>query len=242
MSVDITPGLNTKYTLRGINSPEEFVKPVIAKLRNKGIKNIAIIKTEDPFLGSCADAFKANLSADEKVTILANVDPGELDFKTYVSKLVNANYEAIGIYLYPGRVNNFYRHMEAFRINAVTFGTDIFESIAEVKAAGPAMNGAIYPTLDTPQWFVEEYKKIYTDDSQLPYGYNGYAVAVITAKLLSQQTTKPSAEQIINLYKTAKPVDTGVSYEYKETTTGDKYLSFPLVIKKVANERFVIEP
>jgi ABC-type branched-subunit amino acid transport system substrate-binding protein len=240
MSVDIRPGLNQSYLLRTINNPTELVGPVLIELRKGGAKNYAIIQNEDPFLTSCTNAFRSSLSSDETLTILGTVQTNETDFKSLALKLTKTNYDAIGVYLSPGQVSNFYKQLEVFKINTPTFGTDIFESTTEVNAAGPIMNGAIYPTLATPDWFSAEYKKHSANDSEMPYGYNGYAFAAITAKILNSSPTVLSAEQILERYKSIAVNDVEVDYHYVENSQGDRYLSFPITVKKIADGKFTV--
>jgi hypothetical protein len=51
--------------------------------------------------------------------------------------------DALGIFLLPGQVAQFYTELQKQNVNVPSFGSDVFDSVSEIKAAHGAMNGAV---------------------------------------------------------------------------------------------------
>jgi hypothetical protein len=55
-----------------------------------------------------------------------------------------------------------------------SLGTDVFDSTAEIRRAGHAMDGALFTVMDTPADFRTEYRAAIKNIDQLSYAYNAF--------------------------------------------------------------------
>jgi ABC-type branched-subunit amino acid transport system substrate-binding protein len=239
MSLDARPARGKKYILRSINSPKELISPVLSYLRQRGFKRLGVIKSDDPYDNAFVDALREGLRESETVTVIGTTLPEEIDFRAYAIRARNAPVDALGLYLYPSQVSALYRQLGIIGAGIPSFGTDVFESHQVITAAGRAMEGAVYPNLSMPKWFVEEYITNFGDDTQIPYAFNGYAWAAITADLFSRISHHPGADEIMKLYTSVLGSEGGVDFRYHATPDGDRYWEFPVVLKTIKNRQFV---
>lgn len=242
MSLDPSPARGKKYVVRSVNSPYEFVVPVLAYLRRHGMKRIGVIKADDPYDNAYVAALQASMEPGEVVSIISNVLPEETDFRAVAIRAQQAHVDVLGMFLYPSQVISLYRAMGTIRFNPPCFGTDVFESARVIEGVGLAMEGAVYSNMATPEWFTREYVAKFGNGDQLSYAFNGYAWAAISGELFSSVLHRPSAEEIVNLYTSVGGREGGVSFRYRDTVDGGRYWEFPALLKVVRNRWVAVLP
>jgi hypothetical protein len=111
----------------------------------------------------------------------------------------------------------------------------------EIKTAGGAMEGAVYPHLGISPQFEAQYKEKYKNDYQIAYAGNAYDLAVMLGTLFNAAPTGLSSEQILATLKSNKSSLTGVtgSAKYQHSSDGDSYFEFPIQLKRVENGGFL---
>jgi ABC-type branched-subunit amino acid transport system substrate-binding protein len=235
MSVDAGPAQGKNSIIIAVNAPRQFAETVIADLRSRELKKICFVATEDPFLFALIDQFKLSISSDESINVVATVPPQDRDFRSLVTKLKGTSAcEALGVYLLSGQVGVFYRELAKQGLSLHTFGTDVFESREEIKAAGRAMHGAVYPNLYVPSEFRERYQSSFAKDSQISYAYNAYAVGNWFQSLFAHTSDLPKAE-ILALLRNG-PVTHPLARTRNELQV--THLSFPLTLRQVTHDAF----
>lgn len=232
MSLDPEPAISRKYIVRSINYSEQYAIKLLEYLRSKNFKKLGIIKTEDPFLNSMISGLEKNLKAGEKLDVLVAVLPEDTDFKSYISKMKNTDYDAIGVYLFTGQVSAFYRQASALKLNKPTFGTDFFESKTEIKDAQGKMDGAVYPNIAVPQDFADAYLKKYGNDNQIAYAFNAYTFAKLASDIFGKQQGELDGDMIIDLFTKSLPSSVS-EFAYKDTKDGGKFYQFNIVVKQI---------
>lgn len=235
MSVDASPAQGKDSIIIAINAPRQFAETVMADLRSRELKKICFIATEDPFLFALIDQFKLTISSDESIKVVATVPPQDLDFRSLVTKLKGTPAcEALGVYLLSGQVGAFYRELAKQGLSLPTFGTDVFESREEIKAAGRAIHGAVYPNLHVPSEFRERYRSSFATDSQISYAYNAYALGNWFHSLFAHASDLSKAE-ILALLRNGPTTHPLVRTRNELLVT---HLSFPLTLRRVTNDAF----
>jgi ABC-type branched-subunit amino acid transport system substrate-binding protein len=138
--------------------------------------------------------------------------------------------------LVGGQIAQFYKQKEELGVDIDTFGTDLFESPAELKAAQGLMDGVVYPNYDISDEFWDRYVDTFNSNSQVTWAGNGYDLTT----LLIEEVDYTSPESIIESFKYIDGFR-GVHgrYEYREDPDGDNYLAMPVVLKKIQNGEFV---
>ncbi len=235
MSVDARPAQGRNSIIIAVNAPRQFAETVIAELRTRELKNICFVATEDPFLFALIDQFKLSISSDETIQVVATVPPQDRDFRSLVTKLKGASAcQALGVYLLSGQVGEFYRELAKQGLFLQTFGTDVFESREEIKAAGRGMRGAVYPNLYVPREFRERYRSSFAKDSQISYAYNAYTLGNWFHSLFAH-TSGRSNEEILGLLRNGPMTPPLVRTQSELRVT---HLSFPLTLRRVTNDGF----
>jgi branched-chain amino acid transport system substrate-binding protein len=230
MSLDPAPANGKKYVLRSINYSDQYASKLMQYLRSKGLRNIAIINTEDPFLNSMIAGLKRHLAQGETLEVFATVNPNDQDFKSQIARLKTRKFDVVGVYLFTGQVSQFYRQAKSLDLKLSTFGTDFFESKSEIAQAQGGMDGAFYPNIDVPKNFAESYLKRYGNDAQIAYAYNAYSFAKVTSALIRGLDKNLTSEQVIHLY--ANPPK-NFGFTFTESTDGGRFYEFPIVIKQI---------
>ncbi|MEI7890939.1 MAG: ABC transporter substrate-binding protein [bacterium] len=220
---------SSPYTVRIMDTPDDFAISMWTYLRAHNQKNIAIVKTEMLYFKSVLDALDKNKNADESITVIDNYKTAdETDFRTSILKIKNVSkqYDAVGVLLATGQIGQFYKQAGELGLTVPTFGTDFFENQSDIDTAGKNINGAVFANYNTTDSFSAEYKARFGNLSQLGYAGNGFDVAnMLNGADLTNSDT------IINSIKATKNYN-GVlgSYNYVETSD-DRYLRSPVKVK-----------
>lgn len=235
MSVDAEPAQERNSIVIAVNAPRQFAETVLADLRSRALNRICFVATEDPFLSALIDQFKLAISSDESVSVVATVQPQDGDFRSLVTKFKGASdCETLGVYLLSGQVGAFYRELSKQGVLIHTFGTDVFESRAEIQAAGGAMQGAVYPNLHVPQEFRARYRSAFAKDSQISYAYNAYTLGNWFHSLFAH-ADHLSKSEILALLRSAPTIHPIYRAQSELRVT---HLSFPLTLRRVTQGGF----
>ncbi len=237
-SLDNSAARHSRYIALMSNDPMSLTAPLVNVLRKQQLKHLGVIAAEDPYIEAFIKGLRSNLKEGEALSSISTVLSGEADMKPHALRAKTANIDALGVFLYPGQVSSLYRSLGAIGASYRTFGTDIFESRREIRAAGSFMKGALYPNFEIPQWFVDEYISMFKDDAQISYGYNGYAWAVVAAHVLSSSQEKLSADGIVAAFRSVKGDEGGLNFRPIRTIDGIHYYEFPIVVRRVSDVGF----
>lgn len=121
MSLDAAPAVGRPLIVRTINHPDEYGQKILGYLRTSGLRRIAIVKTEDPFLNALSDSLAKLMGPEESLDIPFSFTPEEMDFRSAILRLKQERFEAIGVYLLPGQVGAFYRQMKELGLVVPSF-------------------------------------------------------------------------------------------------------------------------
>ncbi len=225
-------------TVRFFERPDTFASKVWEHLRKLGLKNIAILKTQNYWLNSVYEQQVLQAKAGESVVLVDDVTSfNDMDFRTAVSKIKNSKtkYDAVGVYLGSGQIGQFYKQSSELGLKTVTFGTDFFENQSDIDTAGTAINGAFYPQYDVTPEFKAAYEKEYKNQSQIVYAGLAYDFANILMNSKDITSGKTALAHLKTLNNTPGVIG---SYTYKvNATDSDKYMQIPVHIKEVRNSK-----
>lgn len=244
MSLDPEPSRGKKYIIRSINPSDHYAKALVNYLRKNGLKKIAILKTEDPFMNSMVEGLKKYLVDGETLSVFGTFSSGENDFKVHIAKLNRSDFDVVGVYLFPGQISAFYRQAGGQKFHKPTFGTDMFESKDEIQKAGGGMIGAVYPNLDVPLEFHTKYLEKFGTDTQIAYAYNANVFANVAADVAAGVATgvlanleeNASSDAIISsfLHPTQE-----LPFLVRGSLEEGQYYEFPILIKKIEGKGFI---
>jgi ABC-type branched-subunit amino acid transport system substrate-binding protein len=235
MSVDTLPVRNSTWTMLSINPPSDFIATLQKTLRAKGFSRVGFVVTEDPFLQGLYEEFQKSPDRKGEVALVGTVSPAEKDFKAISQKLARSHFDAVGIFLLSGQVSQLYRELEHTKFATPTFGTDVFESPTEIKAAGKGIQQSIYANVKVPKEFKNLYTSRFASESQLAFAYNAYVVGTWLREAFRETPAGVSPDAILAVLAKG-PRDEGIPL--KRSRENFNYLQFPLVTKQIVGETF----
>jgi len=244
LCLDPTAASNRRYVLRFKNTTDEIMATQAKYLLKNGVKKIGLIQSEHPYFEELTEALQRNLLEGQTLTIIDQVPTTQLDLRPSILKIKNklSDYDSVGVFLWIGQVANFYRQLKELSINLPTFGSDLFESISEIKAANGLMDGIPFSGIEIRPEFIKRYKAIYHSESQLAFGAPAYEFAITVGELFGKNSANLSAEEIVNKFSLVSPRP-GVAagpYKYINDSKVGQYFQFPIVIKKIKGDAFEI--
>jgi branched-chain amino acid transport system substrate-binding protein len=226
-------GVGYHYVLRFINPAADYSSALLKELNQRGLKDLAVIKSEISFFNILLDELAKRQDPGQSLKIIAAFPPTETDFRPIILRLKAAKMDALGVYLTPPQVIQFFRQARELGYKPVSFGATPFESRAVIEGARGLMEGAIYSQLHVEPSFRGHYLQFYSDDFQQAYAGNAYEFAKLAAELFG--TNKPgSAEEILSRLESVKPRN-GVlgPYRYRTSEQAGKYFEFPVAAKEI---------
>ncbi len=225
-------GQMSPYIVRAFDSSKDFADATWSYLRSKNLKNIGIIKTENPYFNGIVDELTKSKKVDEQITVVDNyLSPSDKDFKTSIVKINSGKeYDTIGVFLLSGQINQFYKQASVLGMKIPTFGTDQFENQNEINAAGDAMNGAVYVNYDVSDNFKTDYKNRFNSDSLLAFA----GLAYDTVEMLNNVKNNDK-DSIINTFKMVKNYPGVIGERNFVEISGDQYLFAPYHVKVIEN-------
>jgi len=228
------------FVIRFNNPAAKFGKLMAEYLSSQGAKRLAIIKVDNQFIESMLMGLRDSLTKDQTLEIVDTYQPGETDFHTSITKLRSASYDAFGVYLMSGQISVFYRQLAEQKLKVKTFGTDFFESKTEIGNAAGSMEGAVYPNNFVKDSFVEEYKKLYGNDLQIVWGAFGYEFMSLVVENFCKTPIVLTSKEIIQKFSEVQNREGVLGlFNFEQSGAGDRYFSFPAVIRKVHNDRII---
>jgi branched-chain amino acid transport system substrate-binding protein len=187
------------YVIRSLRSGEELGQLVAKNFQSRGFKKIGVVLAENSYVQGLFDGFETEMKhGGATVDLLGRFDPSSQDFKSVVSKIKKESYDALGVLLITGQVSTFFKQLQVQAISLPTFGADFFGSKTEIVAAGPGMNGAVFPDLGVTPAFRKRYYEIYGNDIQIAFAANAYDVASLVASaFVDTPSGKLTSKQVL---------------------------------------------
>lgn len=241
--IDPETSAGRHFVIRFMNYTDEYLQTQVEYLRKQGWKHYGMVMTDNAYLEEMYKALERSIdpTRGESAVIADRYQASQMDFRSTLSKLRNAHYDAVGVFLSAGQISQFYKQAQERHVALHTFGTNFFESTGEIKAAGGAMDGALFSNNLIRQGYLDAYQEAYGQSTQVTFGALAYDFALTIGGLVSQTKTKPSGEdllqQILNLKAGDAPA--GGRYTVVDSPNAGRYFRFELVVKSIKGGSFV---
>jgi len=224
----------TKYTIRFLNTFDQYGQALITYLKARNVKKIGMVYVDDPYFNNLVLGLRMHLNKGQTLDIISNHQLSDGDFKTSILKLKKGSFDVIGVYLLPGQVSTFFRQAQTLGLKTLFFGADVFESRSEIENAGGAMNGAIYSHNIVKYNFKNLYVKRYGNDFQIAYAANAYEFAKLIIHLFGGLSEKLSAETILEKIAQTESTDGAAGkYTVEKSSESGSYSRFPIAVKQI---------
>lgn len=233
-----------KYVIKFMNPVDDYLKPQVHYLHKNGYKHIGVLVAEHPYLDDMLDSLMRNLLSDQSVVVLDRFPISEMNLRSTITKIRQRNFDAIGVFLYPGQIAQFFRQAKEQNLAVPAFGTNFFESSSEILAAGGSMDGTHYVHNLVNENFITRYEKTFGKASQIGFGALAYEFARLTAELFGREPTNPSSEEILRRYASIKQ-RAGIAvgdFTFHQNPKSGKSFTFPLGIKEIKDSKIQVLP
>jgi len=223
------------YSIRYFDRANHFMEKLWEYFRENNLKNIAIVKTDIVYFNNMYEALNRGKQADETVELLDSFLPGQQsDFKTSIAKLKNQKdkLDALGVFLMPGQVGQFYKQARQLGLNMPFFAAESsFEGDPEIINDKSLIAGVVYPTWKIDEKFKKNYASRFGSIAQIEHAAQGYDLV----NILITAINFTNADTIIHSLKQIKDFPGAEGpYTYKEYN-GDQYFESPVYLK-IVNE------
>lgn len=242
--IDPESAANRPRIIRFMNFTDQYMSLQARYLKAKGVNKIGILLAEHPYLEEMLAALKRNLLPGQTVEIVDQLPPSEMNLRAYISKFKKTQFDAIGVFLYAGQISEFYKQAAEQSFTALTFGTNFFESLSELKIGGGTMSGAVFVSNEIKDAFLKRYREIFQNESQLSFGAPAYEFALTVGDLFGDRSEPPSSDKILDLFAEL-PTRQGVAagpYHYVNDSKVGRFFEFPLVVKRIEGNNLVALP
>ncbi|RIL05036.1 MAG: hypothetical protein DCC75_12070, partial [Proteobacteria bacterium] len=119
------------FILRFMNYSSEYMLVQAEYLKQRGLNRIGIILADNSYLEEMYTALVENLLPGQRLEIIERIPITDMDLRTPISKAKFVEYDAVGVFLGPGQISQFYRQAREQSLSTPTFGTNFFESLSE---------------------------------------------------------------------------------------------------------------
>ena len=208
------------------------------ELERRDFKRVAIVISQGSGPVADADAVVSEMEKrgkKDRIIFREQFQTTDVDFKTTILKLKQANVDAVVVVLYPGSLSSFAKQYRTSGAAGELIGMETFEDEAEVKAAAGTLNGTWYVNAADPtEQFVANYKTKYNE-------HPGWAAsnAFDSISLLGQAVDAVGMqnEKVASYLRNIRDFD-GASGAF--SASGDNRFTLPAAIKRVSEQGFEV--
>jgi ABC-type branched-subunit amino acid transport system substrate-binding protein len=222
--------------IRFMNTTDEYMDLLYSYIRKRNWRNIAIVMADHPYVDSLLATLRKKLTAHEAITIVDQYPTGQIDMRSTVSKIKKSQFDAIGVFLVPGQIGQFYQQLRRQKVLTPTFGTNYFENADERALGGDQMEKAVYVHNQVNTQFADRYEAEFGDRSQLAFAGMAYEFGSLVGRLFNTNQGIP-AESIIGALRAAgtQPATATQSYSFVSIPSKDQYFRFPIALKEITD-------
>ncbi len=241
-SADPKVSQGRERVFRFCNSGKDYGTVLLEHLLRREFKKVGIVKTENQYIDAILSGLQKASEGKLEVEIIDSFQPSERDFRASITKLKPRPYDALGVFLLSGQVALFSNQLKEQAAMKPLFGTDFFESMTEVKQSNGALVDSVFANNQVQPSFRKSYVKKFGNDLQINHAANGYDFAVFMCEkikpLLKEQTGAEIARHTQQIKSFAGKQ--GEARFYTDTK-GDKAFPFPVVIRRIEEDKIVTE-
>lgn len=237
--VDESASAGRSYMIRFLNNSHDYMRLLAQYLSQQNLNDLSFVITENGYLERMFDSFET--VTGRKFSDVQRVPMSEMNFRSNIARIKSRKPDAVGVFLFPGQLAQFFKQAKELSLNVSAFGTNTMESQSEVHNAGGAMEGVLFVNNIVRDDFAARYFARYSSSSHLAFAGPAYEFALMLAKLDSAMV-KQSPEQALEALKKLEPqpgAATG-AFSLKHSATAGYFADFPLGVKKITGDGFKV--
>lgn len=224
---------NRKFVFNFWVTPEEETKVVIPEAIRRGYKKIAIIATQHDGALSMREHFLKGNAGKFEIVLNQEYAHAERDFRSYIAKLKQKQFDAVLNLLLPGQTGLFAKQARELGVTQPFFSYEVMEDDQEIKISNGGLVGSWFATAkDKSKEFADLYAKKFPNSPNFAAD-NAYDVV----KLFAEATkTSTENEQVAKFFRELKDYH-GMGGVF--SATGDQRFNLPAGIKVITKEGIV---
>lgn len=227
--------IDRKYVIRAARTGERIAKALSNEIKKRKLQRISLMVSQIPFYTDIVKHLELDLkSSGIEVIKVQDVLPTELDFKSYITNFKQKKNDAIGLFLLPVQLINFYKQLEQIKLNIQTFNADLLDSSTIVKECPRTIENAFFTQVGVTNEFRKQYLDYAKSDIHIGSAAQSYDVAILIGELFGNSKNNLKSGDIIKTITEISPRSgaTGL-FEYSETKDSGKELRMPVSLKKI---------
>ncbi len=217
---------------------EELAKVQAAGIVSGGFRKVGMIIIENEYFNGIDRALRKVLPSDVTVEEIARLQPGANELRSVVTRLRNKKFDVVGIALFGDLIPVFYREMQLQSLNFPTFSLQGLENELVLKTSGPKIIGATFASTSTEDSFQKRYQREFGNRDQIAWAGFAFDFANIVLHELCSSLQNSTSEIRLKL-KAVRGAGVSGNYHFIETKSGDKYFSFPVMLKEVREDGLI---
>lgn len=230
--------VNKRYAVRFNYHMEAMAQKLLQYLRGQGLKKVAVVKAELAYMDGLLKYMNKHRLPDESIEVIETFQPGDLSFKSTITKLKSKSFDILGVFLTGHQGSTFFREMDQLGLTPRTVGTDFFDSITVVRDAKGAMNGMVFISPYASGKFVARYTKEYGNDFQAAWAASAYEFALLAGKLFGAKPPLTSDALLADLTNSVGEKGVEALYTYRDSPEGSGF-DVKLVARTVKDDTIV---
>ncbi len=223
------PAIGKRSVIRTTNYAGQYMQALGEFLLKRGHSSFTIVQTESPFFNGMVKTFKEAADSRAQIRIVQAFQPTATDFRATIGKIKAAGDSPLGLFLNPDQLVSFVKQAKELGLERPLFGTDLFETAAEIAGPVKLFEGAIYPDNEVSADFRERYRARYGNQAQLTFAGSGYDMAVLMGEILAR---KPHS--VIDELEAVQN-QSGVlgRFSFRKEARVGSFFEYPIVVKAI---------
>ena len=230
------PAIGNPFITRSMNHTKQYGEALADFLAAEKQLEYPVIRSEYDFFVQLYGDVEARLrlvKPDKKLSILAEVLPTEMDFRSIISKLKALKPERVGVFLLPDQLVTFMRQARASGVTAEIFGSDVCESAADIEGARQLLEGCIYPDNEVSREFRSAYQARYRNQSQLTFAGVAYDMSTLIASYVGSHPKATSADILGALSQVRARQGVLGTFSFRDDPEFGRFFEYPVVVKAI---------
>lgn len=228
-----------QYVFRSMNHTLEYMNELSLYLSKSEISKFPVVGTESSFFNAMISSLNEALGTSASLTQVAKYNPSDLDFRPTILKLRSKKPEYVGLFLLPEQLIAFMKQARELGLDAKYFGTDLFETSANIASDRDLFQGCLYPDNEVSNEFRKRYRNAFGNEAQLTFAGSAYDMTILVGQLLRSQGGYQKAE-LVNALRTINKRE-GVlgAFSYTKQKEHGQYFAYPVHVKSIDGSRGV---
>jgi ABC-type branched-subunit amino acid transport system substrate-binding protein len=241
VSSETEPGFSIGHdnVIRFNVTSEALAKVQAAGLVRAGYRKIGMVIVDNEYFNGIDRALRKVLPPEVSIEEVARLQPTTTDLSSVVTRLRVKKFDVVGIALFGDMIPFFYREMQRQSLSFPTFSFLSLENDTILKSSSAKIVGATFASTIADESFQKRYQAAFGNRDQVIWAGLAFDYANLLFRELCPLLGN-SASDIVSKLRTIKAKGVSGEYQFVQAASGDKFFSFPIVLRKVQEDRTIV--